>query len=44
MAKKTPTSEITKNTKVVAKKGAKKGGRRHKRHETFAIYIYKVLK
>ena len=31
--------------KAIVKKGAKEGGKRHKkRKETYAIYIYKVLK
>ena len=42
-AKKTPSQETAKPAKKGP--GAKAGGKRHKRRqETFAIYIYKVLK
>jgi histone H2B len=50
MAKKTTTethgtaSKTTPAKKVVAKKGDDKKKHRRSRHETFSVYIYKVLK
>ena len=38
---KTPTPG---EQQVKVKKEHKKGGKRHTRHETFSVYIYKVLK
>ena len=41
----TTGSKTTPAKKTVAKRGGAKGGKRHRsRHETFGIYIYKVLK
>lgn len=34
----------TPSTKKSVKKETKKGARKHTRHETFSVYIYKVLK
>lgn len=47
MAKKTETKVVAPTTTTPAKKVVKKSGdkkRRRTRHETFSIYIYKVLK
>ena len=45
--KKTPTEGATESKAQSVKKSVKKDGkkeRRHSRHETFSVYIYKVLK
>merc|ERR1712194_341841 len=42
--KKTPTSEGAKASKTVKKAPKSAGGRKKRRVETFAIYIFKVLK